>query len=794
MTHVRQVGPRRGLDVEPEVDIDADGSPSSHGVEARSLKSPQGPWASDLPVAAATSPNRHADKITSLLASYYDVGDDGDGGLEVEEIQPTEAGDDARRGAATTSKSASYTTSPPSPPSNDDMLSHIKSNQRLDDLMTTVRELATDIGNADIELRGVVYDSYCAFIKASETVHSLHTALHDVDASLHQLDTLLSSVAENSDTIDHRLSAQQRVIFELHEKRTVSQGVEALLKVGERMREELDAGDYDQVVSLYRGSVEALDAFGEYGAVERVRSRVAELRYEAVQVLRERLKSDRNDGSAGTVLNDRKVLTMLVGLGEAREGLLEAYLGQVQSDMLSMRSSTASDVSMWDVVAETIDVCRAVILPHAEEDTDRDGANVSPIDKACEGALDAFVADSVRDIVQPGVNGPMEVVLAALAASGGFDVSGAEHPDSDQHQQREAYGAALPGMFESFDALLRHAREVDALRANSGDGVATSVALHAIYGALDQHVRASYAVVGARALKSIKEMMMRLLLADGDDVRFLRVLIKSLEVNAKQDFGLVEKTVEAWVAWDGCVTKLQVLECLDSGCQDMLSALCDSVGGMVTGDRGQGPITPAGSPAFLQKQFLVPATLSRMDSAAPVAMLCLASSLTVVRSAVVDAELNDTEVATTADGLAARYLEKMTSEIKNVVDSSFASEVLAQVATPPSKPSKTALDVIRVVTQVKADCVSTNRPETTWPTELLNIALKEEMDVIERSKPVSKAAFQQLQVDVAVLKRRLSAELAPDSELDGLVSRAAESCREPALVDPLTLERVAGVQ
>ena len=119
---------------------------------------------------------------------------------------------------------------------------------------------------------------------------------------------------------------------------------------------------------------------------------------------------------------------------------------------------------------------------------------------------------------------------------------------------------------------------------------------------------------------------------------------------------------------------------------------------------------------------------------------------------------------------------------------------MAQVATPPSKPSKTALDVIRVVTQVKADCVSTNRPETTWSTELLNIALKEEMDVIERSKPVSKAAFQQLQVDVAVLKRRLSAELAPDSELDGLVSRAAESCREPALVDPLTLERVAGVQ
>jgi hypothetical protein len=41
----------------------------------------------------------------------------------------------------------------------------IKTHQRLDDLLTTERELATDIGNADIELRGVVYDSYCAFME-----------------------------------------------------------------------------------------------------------------------------------------------------------------------------------------------------------------------------------------------------------------------------------------------------------------------------------------------------------------------------------------------------------------------------------------------------------------------------------------------------------------------------------------------------------------------------------------------------------------------------------------------------
>ncbi len=792
MTNARQVGPPPDLDVGVGINVVLDGSPSSHGVKAGPLKSPERhPAGSDLPVASAPSPNRQADKITSLLASYYDVDD----GLDGEEIQPAEVAEDTRlgrRGVEMTSTSALPAS--PSPPSSGDILSHIKSNQRLDDLLTTERELATDIGNADIDLRGVVYESYCSFIKASETVHSLHTALHDVDASLHQLDTLLSSVADNSDSIDHRLNAQQRVIFDLHEKRTVAQGVESLLKVGERMREELDVGDYEEVVRLYRGSMEALEAFREHEAVERVRVKVAELREQAVKVLVERLKNDRNDKkdrSAGTVRNDQKILGMLVGLGEAREPLLEVYLGLVREDMLLMRSRT-SDASTWTVVAETMAVYEEVMSSGVQEDSDGDGGNGSLVDAACARILDAFISESVSDVVEPMVNRAMEVVLAALAAAGGFDVSGAEHADPDHHQQLEAYGAALPGMFDSFDAVLRHAREIDGLRANPGDRVATSIALRAISGALDQHMLASYAVVGARAFKSIKEMMMRLLLTDDGDARFLRVLIKSLEVTAKQDFGLVEKTVEAWVAWDGCVTKLDVLKCLDSSCQDMLSALCASVRGMVASDVAEGPATPARSPAFLQKQLIVPTPLARMDRGSPVAMLCLASSLTAVRSAVVDAEMKDTEVAMTADGLTSRYLETKTAEIKTTVTLSFASDVLGQVAIPPSKPSKTALDVIRLVTQVKAECASTNRTETTWPRELLSIALAEEMSVIERSKPISKAAFQQLQVDVAVLKRRLGDKIALDGILDGIVSRAAESCGEPALVDPLTLERVAG--
>ena len=744
-------------------------------------------------VPRVASPNRQADKIKNLLARYYDDGDEAGvlggaagagvvGGSGKDVAAAADASDGAEEIQPMTAVSTSSST--PSSPKTD-LISQIQSNQRLDDLLTTERELATDIGNADIELRGVVYDSYCSFMQAAETVKDLHAALHEVDASLHTLDALLSSVAENSQGIDDRLTAQQRVIFDMHEKRQVVQGVEALLHVDERMREEMDAGEYEQVVRLYAASRDALAAYERHEGVGQLRGRVEEIREELVAVLRGRM--------------DRNAMGMLVGLGEAEGdggGLVDSYLASGRAVLASEKYVGEKEENAWALVEETVAVCREVLRGY-DGDGDGDGRSGSG-----PAAVDVFVSEVVGDIVREAVGGAVEEDLEVLAAAGGFDASGSEHVDHGDHMEHVDYGAGngLPGLFAVCDRMMLRSAQVDDARgtcdsdASGRDGhprPATSVTRRVILGALDRHVRAAYAVVGARAFRSMKEMMMRLLLSEGADARFLKVLIKSLEVTVKQDFGLVEKVVEAWVAWDGCVTKAEVLECLDDGCRGMLASLCDGCAAMVAGEETTSPAlptSPAASSGFLDRPFIVPTTLSRMHEAAPVASLCLASALSKVRGAVVDAEMHETAVAPVVESLTSRYIERMTHELSAAVSASFERDVIGQTDSPPTAPSQAASDIVRLVTQVETDRVNTNWTDGLWAKELLGTAIEQEMRVAERRR-LTKAAFQQLQADVAVVRRRLGATV-DATVLDTVVSRAAEWCDEPALVDPLVLERL----
>ena len=819
--------------------LDTGGSGSGSGSgKAGSSGEPGGSSVGPLSLTMSPERERQADKIKSLLARYYDIENDGgdvggergegdEGGVtdstcvrvenaEVEEIQPD--GDEEMQ-----KDDVIYQKENESAHDGESLITQIKSNQRLDDLLTTERELATDIGNADIELRGVVYDSYCAFMQAAETVKELHLALHEVDASLHTLDALLSSVAENSQGIDDRLTEHQRIIFDMHKKRQVVEGVEALLKVDERMQEEMEVGGYEQVVRLYSGSRDALVAYQGYEAVSQVRIRVEAIREELVGMLRARM--------------DRKAMDMLVGLGEGGVELLKAYLarrrdvlaetgtgtgggnrtqeggvetaggGEAAKDADDADDAEHTQDARWGIIEETVTVSREVFASDDFKDS------FDSVEESLESSgLGEFVSDAVQDIVGPIVSRVIEAEMLELGDYGGFDVTGSEHGEQGGGMEQLEYGTGLNRLFETFDRFLRRAKCIDEL-SNLHALPATATVKRVIFGAMERHVRAAYVVVGARAFRAIKEMMMRLLLSEGDDARFLRVLIKSLEVGVKQDFGLVEKVVEAWVSWDGCVSKMEVLDCLDGGCRDMLACLCTCCDGMMATSTG-GTTTENGtaksalfvaitatssaisSPSskqrqqigFLEKQFTVPATLSRMSEAAPVASLCLASCLSKIRAAVVDADMHETAVAPAVDVLTCRYVNSMTKSLISTVSTLFERDVLGQTASPPSGPSSAAHEIVRVVTQVETDRANTNWNEGTWAIDLLCAAIEREMEVAERLR-LSKSAFQQLQVDVAAIRKRVGPGV-DASVLNGVVSRAAEWCYEPALVEPLVLERV----
>jgi hypothetical protein len=130
----------------------------------------------------------------------------------------------------------------------------------------------------------------------------------------------------------------------------------------------------------------------------------------------------------------------------------------------------------------------------------------------------------------------------------------------------------------------------------------------------------------------------------------------------------------------------------------------------------------------------------------------------------------------------------MTHELSAAVSASFERDVIGQTDSPPTAPSQAASDIVRLVTQVETDRVNTNWTDGLWAKELLGTAIEQEMRVAERRR-LTKAAFQQLQADVAVVRRRLGATV-DATVLDTVVSRAAEWCDEPALVDPLVLERL----
>eukprot|EP00889_Picochlorum_renovo_P002787 jgi/Picre1/29817/NNA_005199.t1 len=65
--------------------------------------------------------------------------------------------------------------------------------KRLGELLEEERRVATEAGNADIELRNIVYESYSRFVDASSVVDDLAGALDGLDAQLHTLDSLVST-------------------------------------------------------------------------------------------------------------------------------------------------------------------------------------------------------------------------------------------------------------------------------------------------------------------------------------------------------------------------------------------------------------------------------------------------------------------------------------------------------------------------------------------------------------------------------------------------------------------------
>jgi hypothetical protein len=712
----------------------------------------------DSNASSLASPNRQADKIKSLLASYYNETDTGGGADsdDVEEIQPADDCGVREEVVRPVGKTSQRVPGDEGEGQSEDpsSIDQIKATQHLDDLLVTEKELATEIGNSDIELRSIVYDSYCAFMKASDTVRDLQRELNDVETSLETLDMLLSEVGGQSQAIDDRLNAHQNVIFEMHEKRKILQGVELLLRLGDDMKNAVLSKDYEMVVEMYKSSKDALDMYApRYGAVMAVKGEVDTYRREVLEDLQENL-----DGNA---------MKISVELDEDIQKLVPAYLEKRKRVLMEERGMSAD--TQLETIREAIETCQAV-------DTS----------STLQLRVETFVREAIEHCTRAAIEMLIEEELISLAAAGGFDTHGVETDEKVEYDIQDQH------LYQTFDSFLQYAGQFDGILGNT---VATEVVSCCISETLGLHLRSAFAVVEAGAFKSIKEMVMRLLLNDGGSARFLKVLIKSLEVSTKQDFGLVEKVVGRWVSWNGIPNTI-VLDCFDTSCRDSLAHLCHCVEALYQG-RTCRSYSPEATPEFLEKQFAVPASLSRPEDSTPITALCLSSSILKVRAALVDEEtkMSEKTVQATADHLIQQYIETLRREIIESISSSFENDVLMTQTSPPTSPSTIAKKVAHLVTQVDSDCSHTNWdiPDNAeeWSLQLLKCFVDAEISAIDEhgNGKLSKAAFQQIQVDVVSLKntvKLISVAAAP--LLDELLAQAVNRCDEPVLINPETLE------
>jgi hypothetical protein len=77
--------------------------------------------------------------------------------------------------------------------------------------------------------------------------------------------------------------------------------------------------------------------------------------------------------------------------------------------------------------------------------------------------------------------------------------------------------------------------------------------------------------------------------------------------------------------------------------------------------------------------------------------------------------------------------------------------------------------------------------------EIVEYAIMTQLDII-KSLRLSKAAFQQIQVDCHLIKQQLSSHtndpMSMTELLDRLSITAAEQCDEPILLDPIALDKI----
>ncbi|KAI8102854.1 hypothetical protein M9434_005646 [Picochlorum sp. BPE23] len=693
--------------------------------------------------------------------------------------------------------------------------------KRLGELLEEERRVATEAGNADIELRNIVYESYSRFVEASSVVDDLAGALEGLDAQLHTLDSLVSRVVSQSKDIDDALNEQQRVIIDMNQSRTMLHKLALLFKVPRKMKVAVERGAYDVAVELYADAKPVLAAYSkDHAAIREISDEIEIYRSLMVESLRTKLMGE-SDGK-----NDDSVVMMLATLDEPTDSLVGIFLA-------SQRSKIKHEVHIFIEMLEACETLHDMVGVVDSNVFHMVESLIGPMVRIFEKLFHSSARDDVVDVVREYLNTIHESIRSCVMAKmvhvvalvGGMDISGMEleRPVSPEEVLNQNDPLQVEPVYLMLGTLRRHSMSLDELVP---EGLAVN-ALHVLVGdILDSHVRAVFSVIGARWFKGVKQIMMKIVMSysTGDDpnsYRFLKMDMKALDVQARQDFGIIQSCGMTWVVhrWIQEEWVDFLLKSIINSWSDTAMHLASLVARIV--DISMDSTRQATSPVMmLEHAYSIPTTL--IGTKAPLATLCLSNTLGRMSDFLQDkvkdvckgivlvspnrqpgspvSEFDHShgpDIQATIDALGTHYVVLIKKALKDSLGT--LDQVLAASSSPPLSPSTIATTLVLACLRVETDYATVGMADTDaqkphariW--EIIEHTIMTELDMI-KSLQLSKAAFQQIQVDCHLIKQQLSSHtndpMSMTELLDRLSITAAEQCDEPILLDPIALDKI----
>eukprot|EP00887_Chlorella_sp_A99_P007202 scaffold2.g7202.t1 len=269
---------------------------------------------------ATPSAQAKADKVRSLLASYYDD----EGAEEASTSSPVAWAlpPKAPSPGAGRVESAALNTTYFDP---DAYLRRMLKETRLGDLADKAsrapgraRAVMSEVGSLDSDMQQLVYENYSKFITATDTIKAMSGSMEGMDERMQSLKTLIDDVVERSNAVNGKLQQRQDRIEELNAVRLLLRKLQGVFELPRKLRAAVDASAYDVAVDAYAEVVPLLQAYGHKGAFKKVTSEVAACVEELTSILRQQLIA-RPDTAAECVARLSK-------LGAPIEPLQDAYL------------------------------------------------------------------------------------------------------------------------------------------------------------------------------------------------------------------------------------------------------------------------------------------------------------------------------------------------------------------------------------------------------------------------------------------------------------------------------------